>query len=93
MTDPQYERATELLEADLGDELMTLDVAGGTCFGFNSVATVIWRQLASPKSFDELRDMLLAEYEVSAERCAQELQALLNDLIDKRLLRVRAPVA
>src|SRR6185503_9785578 len=68
MSEARYERSTELLEADLGDELMALDVARGSCFGFNSVATTIWRQLVSPKSFGELRDALLAEYEVGAEQ-------------------------
>jgi hypothetical protein len=90
MSEARYERSTELLEADLGDELMALDVARGSCFGFNSVATTIWRQLVSPKSFGELRDALLAEYEVGAEQCTEELHLLLNDLIEQRLVRVQA---
>lgn len=89
MTDTFYERATDLLEADLGDELMALDVARGSCFGFNPVATGIWRQLASQKSFNDLRDALLEEYEVGADQCTQELQALLNDLIEQGLVRVQ----
>ena len=43
MNRERYERAAQLLEADLGDELMALDVEGGTCFGFNAVATGVWR--------------------------------------------------
>ena len=85
-----YERATDVLEADVGDELMALDVEGGNCFGFNSVATEVWRHLKSPKSFDELRDMLLAKYSVSAEQCAEELQDLLNGLVEEGLVRFRA---
>ena len=92
MTEPLYERSTQLLEANLGDELVALDAEGGNCFGFNSVATFVWRQLASPKTFAELRDRLVAEYEVTAEQCAQELQELLDGLIEKRLIRVRAGV-
>ena len=93
MSETRYERATELLEAELGDELMTLDVARGSCFGFNSVATIVWRQLEQPKTFDQLKDLLLAEYEVGAEQCTEELQALLNDLIEQRLAQVRPPGA
>lgn len=91
MSESLYERAADLLEAELGEELMAMDVASGSCFGFNSVATHIWRQLASPKSFRDLRDSLIAEYEVGAEQCTEELQVLLDDLIDKRLVRVLAP--
>lgn len=87
MSKIRYERATELLEADVGDELMALDVEGGTCFGFNSVATCIWRHLEGPKSFDELNHALLADYEVDSDRCAAELRELLDDLIDKGLVR------
>ena len=83
----RYERATELLEADVGDELMALDVEGGTCFGFNSVATAVWRHLASPKTFEELSQALVGEYEVDSERCAAELRELLDDLLDKGLVR------
>jgi len=35
-----YERATQLLEADLGDELVALDTEGGNCFGFNPAAAL-----------------------------------------------------
>jgi hypothetical protein len=87
MTDLIYERAASLLEADLGDELMALDVEGGTCFGFNPVATGVWRHLTSPKSFDELKEALLAEYDVSSEQCSQELRELLDDLVEKGLVR------
>jgi hypothetical protein len=87
MREALYERATELLEADLGDELMALDAQGGTCFGFNAVATGVWRQLVSPKSFDELRQALLAEYDVGSDQCTEELQELLDNLMENGLVR------
>lgn len=82
-----YQRSVSLLEADLGDELMALDATGGNCFGFNSVATSIWRHLASPKSFDEIEQALLAEYDVDRARCRAELGELLDDFVEKGLLR------
>ncbi len=82
-----YARAIRLLEAEVGDELMALDAEGGTCFGFNRVATEVWRLLESPKSFDELMTSLLEEYEVDVERCGTELRELLDDLEAKGLIR------
>jgi hypothetical protein len=85
-----YERAVEFMEAELGDELVALDPKAGECFGFNAVATSVWRQLERPRSFEELRDALLAEYEVEPEQCARELRELLDDLTNRGLLaRVR----
>ena len=87
MTDRMYERATELMEAELGDELIALDPAAGECFGFNSVATFVWQTLKEPKSFEQLRDALLDAYEVEPQQCTRELTELLEDLEAKRLVR------
>lgn len=83
---PIYKRATELMEAELGDELVALDVKAGECFGFNSVATSVWRELAAPKSFEQVRDALLEEYDVEPDQCARELRELLDDLTYKGLV-------
>jgi hypothetical protein len=74
------------MEAELGDELVALDPDGGNCFGFNGVATTVWRSLSEPKSFEQLRDELLNEYEVDRDQCSGELQGLLDDMIAKRLI-------
>ena len=89
MTDSRYERAVDLLEAELGDELVALSVEHGDCFGFNAVAASIWRALEQPRSFEELTDALLGEYEVSADQCASELEALLTDMVEKKLVRAQ----
>jgi Coenzyme PQQ synthesis protein D (PqqD) len=74
------------MEADIGNELVALDPEAGNCFGFNEVATSVWRSLEQPKTFDQLRDELLREYDVRSEQCSRELQMLLKDLISRRLV-------
>ena len=87
MSQQSYRRATDLMEANLGDELVALDPKGGECFGFNSVATSVWRELRQPKSFDELREVLLGEYDVDPEQCTRELREPLDDLFAKGLVK------
>jgi len=87
MSQQSYRRATDLMEANLGDELVALDPKGGECFGFNSVATSVWRELRQPKSFDQLREVLLVEYDVDPEQCTRELRELLDDLFAKGLVK------
>jgi hypothetical protein len=82
-----YERAIQLLEAELGDEILTLDPEAGQCFGFNSVAASVWRRLAQPAAFDDLRRALLDEYEVSWDQCTEELGELMQVLVDRGLVR------
>ena len=81
-----YQRAKNLMEADVGDEIVALDVDGGTCFGFNDVASSVWRKLAEPTRFEMLRDGLLAEYDVPKDQCEEELRTLLADLVTKGLV-------
>lgn len=86
MAETRYKRAIDLMEAELGDELVALDAHAGECFGFNSVATSVWRELNEPKTFNQLRVALLAEYEVDPEHCARELKELIDDLSTKGLV-------
>jgi hypothetical protein len=85
-----YKRSVDLMEAELGDELVALDPRAGTCFGFNSVATSVWRLLEQPKTFEQLRQSLLDEYEVDPAECSQELQRLLGDMSSRGIV---APIA
>lgn len=83
---PVYRRAISLMEAEIGDELVALDADAGVCFGFNGVATFVWRSLERPKHFDELHSMLMDEYDVSSGQCAEDLGQLLDDLQSKGLV-------
>lgn len=86
MIKENYRRAKKLLEADFDEELVALDPQQGNCFGFNAVATSVWRKLESPKSFDQLRDELIEEYDVRPDQCASELRGLLDYLLAKGLI-------
>jgi hypothetical protein len=86
MGDAVYQRAIELLEADLNDELVALDPQQGNCYGFNSVATTVWRQLEVPRSLAELKAHLLAEYDIDESTCEAELCKLLEELQARGLI-------
>jgi Coenzyme PQQ synthesis protein D (PqqD) len=83
-----YQRSVELLEADIKGELVALEPRSGACFGFNGVATAVWRMLEQPQSFDEIRNRLLAEFEVGQEQCTAELGDLLTSMRDQGLVSV-----
>ena len=86
MTEPIYGRAANLLEAELGDELVALDASAGNCFGFNGAAASVWRLLIGPKSLAQLIESLTTEYDVSSEQCSAELKILLDELIELGLV-------
>ena len=78
------------MEADIGDELVALDPEAGKCFGFNSVATTVWHILERPRSFEEIRAILLDQYDVNAGQCSSELRQLLDALVGKGLVDTSA---
>lgn len=75
------------MEAQLGDELVALDVRSGASFALNEVGASVWRSLSEPKSFEELRDKLLGDYQVPFEQCTRDLNELLDDLAEKGLVQ------
>lgn len=85
-----YSRAVRLMEAELGDEFVALDAEAGRCFGFNNVAASVWRALERPRTFEELRNSLLLEYEVGFEQCSTDLNELLADLVGRGLVEETA---
>jgi hypothetical protein len=49
---------------------------------------MVWRSLAEPRSFEQLRDALIADYDVSSEQCSAELKALLDEMVANGLVAV-----
>lgn len=79
------------MEAEIDDEIVALDRAQGDVFGFNGVASDVWRLLAQPRSIGELCGELETLYAVGNQQCAEEVAALLDQLIEMRLVkRLRA---
>jgi hypothetical protein len=73
------------VSSDLGDEVVILHVENGLYHGLDSIGARIWHLMGEHKTVGEIRDAILAEYDVSRDQCEQDLQALLHDLIDKDL--------
>ena len=84
-----YERTTTLMEAELGDELVGLEPERGLCFGFNPVAKRVWELLAEPRSYDEIKAILLAEFDVEPSECDSGLDEFLTQLVQSQLLILR----
>ena len=69
----------DVLLRKLKDEAVALDLATGTYYGLDEVATRIWALLAERGSISETIDVLLQEYD--AERL--ELESYVMEFIDQ----------
>jgi len=81
--------ARDQVSCDLGGEAAILQLASGIYYGLNPVGARVWALLQQPRTVREIRDALLAEYDVGPERCERDLVALLQTLAAERLIEVR----
>lgn len=81
--------ASELASVDLEDEAAILNLKSGIYFGLNEVGARVWQLLQQPRTAGQVRDALLAEYDVAPERWEQDLQTLLQDLAAHDLIQIR----
>lgn len=90
---PLISRKSELLEAEVDDELVALHVDKGTCYGFNATAARIWALIDEPKSLDQLCTALGEDYEVDRQTCEREVVALLRELAADGLIEIDGPLS
>lgn len=85
---------SEQVSCELAGEVVVLSLRTGEYYGLNEVAAAAWGHLQAPVAVSALRDALLEEFSgVTAERCAEELDALLRELARMGLVDVRAAAA
>lgn len=80
----------QVLVRQLDDEIVILDLASESYFGLDEVGTAIWNEMTSAESIEHAYQALLAQYDVEPDVLREDMQALLQQLIEKQLLEVRA---
>ncbi|HEY0606521.1 MAG TPA: lasso peptide biosynthesis PqqD family chaperone [Herpetosiphonaceae bacterium] len=78
----------EQVSSDLEGEAVILNLKNGMYYGLDAIGSRIWELLQQPQSVAALRDAIMAEYDVDAERCERDLLALLNNLAEVQLIEV-----
>lgn len=76
------------VHTELGEETVILDTAEGVYFGVEDVGAWIWRRIQEPVRVDELHADLVERYEVAAEKSRRDLEAFLEELLDRGLAEV-----
>ncbi len=84
----RYLQNKEIIQSKIGEEVVMLDVESGFYFGLNSVASIIWSLLEKEIAFDELISQLMSQFEVERALCEQDTQELLDQLLEKNIIRI-----
>jgi len=78
----------DCLSTTLDGESVILHTGKGKYYGFNQVGTDIWEWIQEPRTVQELSERVVTEYDVSPDRSRSDLEALLNELLTKDLIRI-----
>lgn len=81
------------LSSELEDETVILNVDRGVYYGMNPVAAFVWSKLENPQTFGEVRESIMAEFDVDDSTCRRDLAALLTNLVDAGLVAVKKRAA
>jgi hypothetical protein len=76
------------VSARVDDEMAIVHVQASIYYGLDPVGARIWELIATPRRVRAVRDALLAEYEVDAQRCEDDLLALLRTMAQAGLVEV-----
>jgi len=78
----------DVLFNDLQGEIVILSPKNGVYFGLDPVGTRAWQLIQHHGRLGAVKDAMLKEYEVSAERLWEDLQDLITRMVDNGLVEV-----
>lgn len=86
----KYQPAQEALVAHLDGDAVVLHSGTHEYFRLNETAQVIWKQLENDETIEDVVAHLTENFDVSPDDARAEIEQLLNQLLDARLV-VPAP--
>jgi hypothetical protein len=69
--------------------IVILNLESGVYYGLQEVGVRIWELLKEPAAVRDIEAALQSEYEVESERCQRDVRALLQDLVEEKLVEIR----
>jgi len=82
--------APDQVSCPLGDETAILNLKTGVYYGLNPLGSQVWTLLDGRRSLGEVRDQILARFDIGREECERDLLELLERLAAEGLVRVVA---
>lgn len=83
-------RPARVLFREIRGEAVLFDPRAGTYFALDEVGTEAWTAMDEPTSLADVRDRIVAAFEVDEDRAWRDLLAFATDLVEHGLLDVEA---
>lgn len=69
-------------------EVVMLSLNNGEYYGLDEVGTRIWELLEEPRKYEDLIKDLINEYDIREEVCKEDTKNYLEELYNKKLVRI-----
>ena len=84
----KYSRNQQIIDGELDNNQVIMHIEKGKYFGLNPVGKRIWELIESPKSFPEITQSLMSEFDVTETQCTGEVRDFLDktvkcDIVEK----------
>jgi len=89
-TGARIRAADDIMASAFEAELVLLNLRDGVYYGLEGVASRIWSLIQRPSTVADIRDAIVAEYDVEPQRCEADLELLLEELVERGLAVVHA---
>lgn len=86
--DATFHPADHVIAKLVGEELILLDYDGELYYGLDPIGARIWELLGTGRTLGEIVETLLAEYAVTREELAADVEALVADLERNGLMKI-----
>lgn len=81
------------VSCDLAGEAAILNLKNSVYYGLDPVGARIWNLIQTPTTVGAVRDAIVQEYDVDAERCERDLLDLLDKLASEGLIDLKDETA
>ncbi len=73
-------RTGAVLTAEVDKQMVMMNVESGRYLGLDDIGSVIWQRLETPRTFGELIDSLVVDYDADRSVIADDVRKLLSDM-------------
>lgn len=87
-----YKKRTGFVEKTIGDELVIVPLVGAVAqmdkvFSLNELGVFIYKMLNTPRSEDEMTNLILDEFDVDKETALQDLKQFLRKAVENTIVQ------
>jgi hypothetical protein len=81
-------QSDDVISDQVGDEVVMLRLKSNAYYNTDDIGAVIWKQIATPQSVDDLCETLMELYDVPPDQCRTDVLSFLNQAYQEGTIRI-----